>query len=304
MNESIIDEIEKIDIIEDTKNIDTIDMVNDSILYYLFKTYIYDYLFYDTENVNINNLMNSNMDSNMDSNMNSKMNFNMNEKSKKFVKYISKLSDIELIDNELKSHDKISKLIGSENKFSRKEFLEIISETYENEVDYVKQFSLDFLRQTVYINGQLVKSCSELFLILSKYNRKINLDGKDYYTFNLILLLICQTTFYLSYLKIFNNLNEIKEKEKLNNNTCNTNTISFENLFLSHNGDLNDHKNDCIRIDIDENKLDGLFLSKYKIFDIETEETIYEIFSSITFSINDDNCYISQKLNEDDYVFV
>jgi hypothetical protein len=278
MDNSLKDEINMIDFI-DNNNIDEIkNYSDDSILYYLFKRFIYDYIFYDSET---NKLIN---------------NSDKNDKVKeRFTKYISKLSDIELINNELDNIDfenNFIKLFNKKHKFSRKEFLHIISETYENDVDYIKQFTLDFPRQVVFINNKLIKSSTELFYILSKYNRIIDLDGNKYYTMNLVLLLICQTTFYLSYLKIFNHLNKIKQKELTKNND------HYQHMHVSHNGDINDHQNDCIKIYIDHNILEGFFLTKYNIIDIEHEKTIYEIHSQITFSINNEYCFISNKLND------
>jgi hypothetical protein len=259
------------------------DDTSDSILYYLFKTYIYEYItgfIFDNEKQEIEDIKKEIVERNI-----------------KFTKSLTRLSDIEMVCEHIDSNDfEIISETGNEIdifidditnkvKFDRKHFITIISETYKTDTDIIKQYSLDFLRQTVRINNKILNTTTDFFYELSKYNQKINLDEFPTTYMNLCILFVCQTTFYLSYIQLFEKINKIKENNK-----------KYESYHITYIGEKCDKDHDCINLFFDNDILRGEFYAKYRLINLEDESTICDISSRISFSSDNKDCELSYDI--------
>lgn len=172
--------------------------------------------------------------------------------------------------------------------FPRSKFLNIVFETYKNDADIVRQFSADFPRQDIYINNNKCNSIDELFLKLSIHNKTIRIDNMTSSIMMLILVFLCQSSFYISFRHIHDLLVRMK-----------TNFVERYNVDLSE-GDnqiLDYHLTDTLKrekidIIINENMLCCSFLANYKIIDITRERTITNIMAETIFDIDNDECII------------
>lgn len=116
-------------------------------------------------------------------------------------------------------------------------FVESIIEVYNTNASILSQFIQDFHRGKMIINDIIYTNIDELFYELSRVNRmtKIrNLKDEKMSTFMLSLLLMCQTSHYMSYMYPFNAINELKKHNTkyddynvLNSNKQISNTINI-----------------------------------------------------------------------------
>lgn len=174
--------------------------------------------------------------------------------------------------------------------FKQIEFIYNIYETYVTNEDIVKQFTLDFPRHKVFVNNKQYILIDELFNILSKYNRKIDVTDKlNTTTFMLSLLLICQSSFYMSFIHIHNKINKMKENYILNAklDLYDTDNIPLLNYHVTDTKKVNE-----IHLTIDDFRLCCTFIASYKVMNVSTEKIIYQIKAETIFDLNFDECLI------------
>jgi hypothetical protein len=250
----------------DNNNSYIYNIINDYLLSYVYN-YFYGYNF---------------IDSNID---NKEIIQDIKNKNLNFKKSINRLSDIDII---IDSNNNKNNIILEDNfnmniKFKSKEFIDIIYETYPTESDIIKQFSLDFPRQTITINNILIDTPKKFFDYIAPINELLKINDIETNTILFIMLLICQSTFYLAFLNLHKKLNNIKENNKI-----------YKHYELIYIGNKKDIINDCINIDINEQKIiTAQFKSKYRIFDIKNNKIIFDIKSIINYSSNNDICSIT-----------
>lgn len=196
------------------------------------------------------------------------------------------------ISDDLKNNYDIDKLENLNNIINIKQidFINNIYETYPTNEDIIKQFTLDFHRHKVYVNNNLCMKIDDLFIILSKYNRHIDISpNKKTTIFMLSLLLICQSSFYISFLHIHNKINKMKENYILTKkiSVYNTDHIPLLNYHVT---DTSNNK--VIRLTIDDLSLCCSFMASYKIINIYTEKIIHNLNSETIFDLNFDDCLI------------
>lgn len=165
-------------------------------------------------------------------------------------------------------------------KISKQNFLDLSLETYLCDETIIKQFLIDLPRQTVSINGIAVKDLDTIIRIAGRYNRDI-LVGVDEMGNNvkrslimLLVTLICQSSFYMSFYHLFNKCAKMRENSALGTE-CNYHT--------SYEKDIN-----CIDIIVDANVLKCCFSATYKIIDTVNESTIHIVKTQTLIDINND----------------
>jgi hypothetical protein len=174
--------------------------------------------------------------------------------------------------------------------FPQKQFITDIYNTYSTEEDTVKQFTVDFPRHKVYVNTTQITEISELFTILAQYNRKIEIKGCLKTTsFILALLLICQSSFYMSFMHVFNKINKMKENYIINTQTdlYDTDVIPLLNYHITDTKKINE-----IHFTIDEFGFCCTFIASYKIINIYTEHVVHQIKAETIFDLKFDDCLI------------
>ena len=174
--------------------------------------------------------------------------------------------------------------------FKQSEFIDNIYETYNTNEDIVKQMTLDFPRHKIYVNNKQCISIDELFTILSKYNRPIDITSeRRTTTFMLSLLLICQSSFFMSFIHIYNKINKMKEKYILNSelDIYDTDNIPVLNYNIIDTKQVNE-----IHLTIDDFRLCCTFIASYKVMNVSTEKIIYQIKAETIFDLNFDECLI------------
>ncbi len=162
-------------------------------------------------------------------------------------------------------------------------FLHQILESYTDDSSIVKQMLVDFPRQNVFINDQQIYGIESLMMSLSPYNREIIIENKNRYKISTMMLsmcFICQTSFFVSFVHNFNKIAKMKQ-------------IYYNKSDQRHNLHLTDTKGrKKIKIYIDDNKLSCVFIGSYKIINIETNTTLYNISTETIFDINSDVCLV------------
>ena len=184
----------------------------------------------------------------------------------------------------------IPKNLNNIINFKQNDFIYNIYETYNTNEDIVKQMTLDFPRHKVYVNNKQYTSIDELFTILSKYNRPIDImTEKRTTTFMLSLLLICQSSFFMSFIHIYNKINKMKENYILNSelDIYDTDNIPVLNYNITDTKQVNE-----IHLTIDDFRLCCTFIASYKVMNIHTEKAVYHIKAETIFDLNFDECLI------------
>ena len=200
-------------------------------------------------------------------------------------------------DNSISLQKNINNIVS----FSKNDFLNIIFETYPKDEDIITQFLKDFHREIISINGQIFDDVNLLFLELSKYNRIIEIDKRSSSIFILSLLLMCQSSFYVSFLHIHQKL--IKMKQDIVQKCDLTDKISNK-ISIDADPKMNYHltdgkKKDKIELTIDCQNICSVFRAEYKINDIINEEIVTNIYSETIFNTAANNCLILYETSDD-----
>lgn len=176
------------------------------------------------------------------------------------------------------SYNKIKDNISKYNIiiFSHEYFLDSIMKTYRDNGEIIKQFLLDFDREYVVINNKIIRSLDDFFLLVSEYNKKIELNNKNITILTLIMLLACQTSFYLSFKYLFDKIEDLK-----NNN------IYSESIHLTDR-----RKKNMIRFIISENIFKCEIVGFYQVLDISSLEVLHKITTRTLYDNTINNCLL------------
>ncbi len=168
-------------------------------------------------------------------------------------------------------------------------FVDVLVDTYPDDTKIVKQFMLDFPRNTVYVNNKLVESLEKFLEVLSPFNRDhviFNENGNRKRVINIvpfIMTFVCQSSFYPSYIHLFNKLQKMKDNEPWNNN--------LNNIHVTNTKDRN-----IIEINVTEEKIQCALISSFKLIDIRSDvNTLYNIKTETLFDSDMDNYLIVYK---------
>lgn len=164
--------------------------------------------------------------------------------------------------------------------------LDVFVETYSDDAKIMKQFALDFPRNTVYVNNQLVESMDRFTEVLSPFNREYVIYDENGYrkrVTNIIVFamsFVCQSSFYPAFIHLYNKLQKMKEsKEALNN------------IHLTDTKERN-----VIEINITEDKIQCALIACFKLIDIRSDENVlYNIRSETLFDSDMDDYLIVYK---------
>lgn len=173
---------------------------------------------------------------------------------------------------------------------SRQNFVNLVLETYPDDDAIVKQFLLDLPRQDVYLNGHKIKTIDNLFMGLSMHNKLIYLDQATpksrphISTMMMALLLICQSSFFVSFLHLHNKVGKMK--------SILDGDVQYKN-DQRHNVHVADLKErDRIDISVTAETFSCSFGASYRILDITEDRTLFKVQTETLFDINSDTCLI------------
>lgn len=173
---------------------------------------------------------------------------------------------------------------------SRQNFLNLVMETYPDDDAIVKQFLLDLPRQDVYLNGHRIMTIDNLFMGLSMHNKLIYLDQlttksrPHISTMMLALLLICQSSFFVSFLHLHNKIGKMKS------------VLDGDKQYKDdhrHNIHVTDLKErDRIDINVTPETFSSSFGASYRILDITEDKTLFKVQTETLFDLSSDMCLI------------
>jgi hypothetical protein len=187
-------------------------------------------------------------------------------------------------------------------------FINSIIETYRDDSSIITQFLCDFHRQTVIVNDTVYDNIDELLLQLSISNRKtgiMNREKKPMSSMILLLLIMCQSSHYLSYLHLYNAINVIREKAILTSNyqndcTKKTNVqCAFEDPRANYHAMNGDDSNitEIIINDIDVRPEVGCIIkSHYKIYDTQNDRKVHDVYAETIFNEKSERCLIKYSI--------
>ena len=108
------------------------------------------------------------------------------------------------IDNDNILEPNINSITLINNEIFNKDLIE----SYKTEVDAIKQFTLDFNRETIYINNIRCLSIDHFILLLSPYNRKVTIGTKTISLLLLSIILSCQSSYFYSYNELYKKIKD------------------------------------------------------------------------------------------------
>ena len=180
--------------------------------------------------------------------------------------------------------------IDTITSISQQKFLALVLETYPDDDAIIKQFMLDLPRQDVYLNGQKIKKIDDLFMGLSihnkliYFNQSISTSRSCISIMMIALLLICQSSFYVSFLHLHNKVGKMKS------------IIDNDVLYINdhrHNIHVTDLKErNRIIMSISEGTFSCSFDANYRILDIMKDRILFKVQAETLFDINTDTCLI------------
>jgi hypothetical protein len=163
-------------------------------------------------------------------------------------------------------------------------FINLAKETYKDESEIIKQCILDLPRQNIFLNYVPMADIDVLTDLLKVYNRNINIEfnSKKFTTSLLALLLICQSSFFVSFVHLHNKMQKMKDN-------ISDMKDSRHNLHVVHNNKNN------INIIITHDTFLCSFDAFYKIIDTSTNETVYNVNAETLFDLDSDISLIVYK---------
>lgn len=181
-------------------------------------------------------------------------------------------------------------MIDSIVSISKEKFMNLCLETYLDDDAILKQFIVDYPREDVFLNGKRIKTIDELFIDLSRSNRMIQLEPATRNKRNQIstmifaLLLMCQSSFYVSFLHLHNKVNKMKMTLEQDP------SLKNDKKYNIHVTDLKERNQ--IHLYVSENTFSCSFEAKYKIIDISEDRTLYKVDTETLFDLNSDLCLV------------
>ena len=174
-------------------------------------------------------------------------------------------------------HKNLNNIVSITNE----KFINLLLESYHSDNNIVEQCLLDITREDIIINNVLVNTIDQLFLILSRYNKEVNVCSNRHNISLMLLciLIICQSSFYVSFVHIHNKIKQIKH------NYPDDDTI--KNLEL-----IDGKERKKIIFNISCNTLRCELIGTYRIIDIESTETKYNILARLLYDYYNDTALI------------
>jgi len=169
--------------------------------------------------------------------------------------------------------------------FSLKDFINSVLSTYLDDDSIMKQFLADFHRHNVSINGESVRSIDQFITMLSKYNRPLTTKclQKQISLILFSMVLVCQSSYYISFNYIHNWLIKLKQKNSNLNDLhiVDSRTGKKINIIVS----------DC-RGNPENNALCCVVGGSYKIINCRLDRTIHEFSTETIVDISMDHCIV------------
>jgi hypothetical protein len=171
-------------------------------------------------------------------------------------------------------------------------FMEILVETYSDDEKIMKQFLLDFPRNTVYVNGKMIQTVDDFFEVITPFNREYvmyneNGDRKRVIaTIPYAMTFVCQSSFYPSFIHLFNKLQKLRELEP---DTDDLNNVHFTNT----------NERNVIEINVTQEKIQCALIAGFKLIDIQNEENVlYGVKAETIFDTDMDDYLIVYKTRD------
>ena len=171
-------------------------------------------------------------------------------------------------------------------------FMEILVETYPDDEKIMKQFLLDFPRNTVYVNGKMIQTVDDFFEVITPFNREYvmyneNGDRKRIIaTIPYAMTFVCQSSFYPSFIHLFNKLQKLRELEP---DTDDLNNVHFTNT----------NERNVIEINVTQEKIQCALIAGFKLIDIQNEENVlYGVKAETIFDTDMDDYLIVYKTRD------
>jgi len=158
------------------------------------------------------------------------------------------------------------------------EYIKSLLDTYKSNDALIKQFIVDFNRQTIYINNVLINNYITFIKIMGSFNKILEYDKK----ISLLMLSIalsCQSSYYMQYKHIYDKINRMHTFNKLT-----------ENIHVVDNNTKN-----IINFYINDNILKCSLNAFHNILDTDNVNILYSYSSETLFDSNCDECLIVYK---------
>ena len=197
---------------------------------------------------------------------------------------------------------------------SKQDFLELSLETYPDDTAIIRQFIVDLPRQDVFINGVPIKDIDHMLFLLGQFNRDVKINTKNRSSINTTMLsvaLVCQSSFFMSFVHLLDKCKKMhtmltQSIQSDPNSTSNTTSMitpefietaqyPLQSLSKANLDDprLNMHvfdvkERDVISFTINHDTYKCSFGAKYRIVDITTDTTLYNIYTEILIDLDSD----------------
>jgi hypothetical protein len=185
-------------------------------------------------------------------------------------------------DYDITKKENINKIIS----ISRCEFLNLVMESYPNDEAIIKQVLLDLPRTDIFLNGMKINTIDDIFIGACQSNTSIIVDlsetekkQKTTSFLMLILLLICQSSFFVSFIHLHNKVEKMKNTLNMTDPMNNINLADFR-------------ERNRIDIYITSKTLSCTFGASYRIFDVTDNKTIFKIHTETLFDVMSDTALI------------
>jgi hypothetical protein len=152
-------------------------------------------------------------------------------------------------------------------------YITSLLDTYSSNETLIRQFIVDFNRQTIYVNNVLINDYKTFIKTIGKYNRILTFK-KQISLLILSIALSCQSSFYIQYKHIYDKINMMHLKNKL---TKHIYVVDYK-------------EKNIIRFYVDDNIFKCSLTAFHQIMDTENVKTIYTYQSETLFDSNIDNC--------------
>ncbi len=204
---------------------------------------------------------------------------------------MTKFRNLNVFENEAET-DQLIDMSKKENIdnviiIDRNNFFKIIRESYKRDEDIIKQFLIDFDRTDISINSTIYHEVDQLFLELSKYNKLITFEDSDIKITIMILsmLLMCQSSFYFSFVYLYSKINRMKDQ--LTKNDDENNSDPRLNYSL-----VSRREKSNIDLIITNDMLECSFKANYNIIDETTGDVIIKVKTETIFNTKSDEAMI------------
>ena len=157
-----------------------------------------------------------------------------------------------------------------------------------NDEQIIRQFSVDFYRVDVHINGTKMETIEECLLTLSQYNRMIDISPNNKISLLILSLqLISQTSCYLSFAHLHQKMEAMKNQYG----------EMADSLYV-----MDNRMRNVVELEVDDKRLQCVINATYRLVDIKPSNnisfeglTLHNIDAKTVFSINSDNCLLIYK---------